>query len=414
MLEILFVECFLASKKKRYIIGLAFIACLIANMHSAVFYVFFVLLLPYFAEYLLIFIRDTNFIYKLRIKSLKSKIEKMAKKGKSQEKIEEVQIKLEKVEEASLKFIENQKRREEKPYKIRLERRDAVKWLIICTIIFFAMGLLTPLGDEPYTHIFKLLHGTTTNSISEHQPLILKGHTGMIMVLVMTFGILVFTDTKISLKDLFMIGGLTILTFSARRQFSLLVLIGGFSISRLICELVDKYDNTGTEEFTRLMISWKGKIITIILLVLCSFNLYKTKIKDEYISKTSYPVELADFMLEEKEKGNLNFDTMKMYNDYNYGSYLLYKDIPVFIDSRADLYSPEFNEECKIFEDYMDISNISTYYEDKFKDYEITHVVTYSNSKLNMLLVRDENYKELYKDKYFTLYERLSDNDKNA
>lgn len=34
---------------------------------------------------------------------------------------------------------------------------------------------------------------------------------------------------------------------------------------------------------------------------------------------------------------------MKLFNEYNYGSYLLYKGVPVFIDSRADLYAPEFN-----------------------------------------------------------------------
>lgn len=102
---------------------------------------------------------------------------------------------------------------------------------------------------------------------------------------------------------------------------------------------------------------------------------------------------------------------MKLYNDYNYGSYLLYRGIPVFIDSRADLYSPEFNEGCKIFDDYMDISNLSVYYEDKFEDYGITHVMSYANSKLTMIISRDDNYKELYKDKYFVLYERLNANE---
>lgn len=99
---------------------------------------------------------------------------------------------------------------------------------------------------------------------------------------------------------------------------------------------------------------------------------------------------------------------MRTYNDYNYGSYLLYRGIPVFIDSRADLYSPEFNEGCDIFSDYMNISSISTYYENKFNEYKITHVIVYKNSKLNMLISRDDNYKELYKDKNFVFYERLN------
>ncbi len=59
----------------------------------------------------------------------------------------------------------------------------------------------------------------------------------------------------------------------------------------------------------------------------------------------------------------------------------------------------------------MDISSIGVYYEDKFKEYGITHVITYANSKLSMLISRDENYKQLYKDDYFVFYERLSARD---
>ena len=80
ILEILFVECFLSSNKKRYLVGLVVISALIANLHAAVFYVFFVLLLPYFAEYFIIKIRDSFFAHKLRIKLIKNKIEKIAKK----------------------------------------------------------------------------------------------------------------------------------------------------------------------------------------------------------------------------------------------------------------------------------------------------------------------------------------------
>lgn len=136
--------------------------------------------------------------------------------------------------------------------------------------------------------------------------------------------------------------------------------------------------------------------------------MYYRKINDDYINSSSYPVEAADYILSEAEKGNIDLSTMKLYNDYNYGSYLLFRGIPVFIDSRADLYSPEFNEGVNVFKDYLDISGISTWYENKFEEYGITHAIMYSNSKLKMLLSKDENYKELYKDDHFIIYERLS------
>ena len=51
ILTIFFIEKFLESKKKRYAIGLIIIPILIANLHLAVFPFYFVLYLPYMAEY---------------------------------------------------------------------------------------------------------------------------------------------------------------------------------------------------------------------------------------------------------------------------------------------------------------------------------------------------------------------------
>lgn len=407
VLEILFIEHFLETKKKRYVFLLMAIAVAIANVHAAVFYVFFVLMMPYFGEYIIVILREAHLSYKFRIKSLRRKIERLTKKESTQEKIEKVQAKLLKTEESFIKFKENSDKRKENPYKVKLVKREAVKWLILVAVLCFAMGLLTPIGDEPYTHIFKLLSGNTTESISEHQPLVLASHKGAITIFVMLLAMMIFTDTKITLKDLFMIGGLTVLTFSARRQLSLLLIIGGISFNKIICDFTDKYDKNGAEDFAKLMITWKGKILTIVLAVLCAFVMYRGIIDNEYISTSGYPVDAADYILKEAEEGNLDFETMRLYNDYNYGSYLLYRGIPVFIDSRADLYSPEFNEGCNIFSDYMNISSISTYYENVFNKYKITHVIVYKNSKLNMFVSRNDNYKELYKDKYFVFYERL-------
>ena len=88
---------------------------------------------------------------------------------------------------------------------------------------------------------------------------------------------------------------------------------------------------------------------------------------------------------------------------------MLYRGIPVFIDSRADLYAPEFSgKEEDIFMDFIDTSGIGTFYEDTFEKYGITHVITYKNSKMNMIITKtqDENLKEIYRDKYFVIYER--------
>ena len=413
VLEILFIECFLDTKKKRYVIGLMLIALLIANLHAAVFYFFFILLMPYIAEYMVILLRDSHLVYRFKLYDIKYKINKLAGKQGKEEKLAELQAKLEQIEGRYNRFKEKLQKREENPYRIKLVRRNGAKWLILICVLCFLMGLLTPIGDEPYTHIFKLMSGNTTQNISEHLPLTLVNNMGAMTVIVMLIILLVFTDTKASIKDMCMIGGLLLLTFMSRRQFSMLVTIGGISFTALVCSFVNKYDKEGIDEFTKLMVTWKGKIVTILLVVVCSYMMYVKKIDDPYISSASYPVDAANYILEEAEKGNIDLNTMRLFNDYNYGSYLLYRGIPVFIDSRADLYSPEFNEGCNIFSDYLSISGIGSYYEDGFDKYGITHVMSYENSKLAMLLSKDENYDKIYEDDYFVIFERLNVNTDN-
>ena len=80
-----------------------------------------------------------------------------------------------------------------------------------------------------------------------------------------------------------------------------------------------------------------------------------------------------------------------------------------FVKEQAN-YAPEFNKGEDIFSDFINISNINLYYEDKFEEYGITHVIVFKKAKLNLFLSRDNNYKQLYSDANFVLYERNIDN----
>ena len=87
----------------------------------------------------------------------------------------------------------------------------------------------------------------------------------------------------------------------------------------------------------------------------------------------------------------------------------MFRRIPVFIDSRADVYDPKFNGlEDDIFTDYISLTDLNTDYEEKFKHYGVTHVMTYKSAKLNYGLSRDDNYEEIYSDNEFVIYERLT------
>ena len=416
VLIILFIENFLETKKKRYFIGIILISIIIANVHVAVWPFFFILFLPYIAEYIIASILDADIISKSIIKSKEMAVKKLEKKLSKEtdeekkniliKKLEEAKINLEKTKEREIKVKEKQSKRRENRYRIKIKKNSATKLLILLMIICAFTGLLTPLGDTPYTYLVKTMQGNTTKSISEHQPLTLYNDKATMIVLALVLATLIFTDVKIKLSDLFMIAGLIFLGFMSRRQVSLLVLIGVFIFAKWLEYLVNKYDKEGSIKFMKLVNTIVGKVITIVLVVLICFVFIKPKINDKFIDERKYPVAAADWMVE-----NLDVKNIKLYNEYNYGSYLLFRGIPVFIDSRADLYAPEFNKKDgedgrDIFSDYINISSIGTYYETKFEKYGITHVIVVNNAKLNMFLSRNENYKQLYKDDNFVIYER--------
>ncbi len=405
VLQILFIEQFLETKKKRYAIGLIIIPIIIANVHLAVWPFYFVLFLPYVAEYLIALIADANLYYRIKIKLNKNKVKRLTLKKASQERIDKLTKRIDELQEMQEKSIARKQERRNNPYRIILKKNSAAKWLIVIMIICAFTGLLTPLGDTPYTYLIKTMQGNTMSNISEHLPLTLINNRNILAVFILFLAILIFTDTKITLRDLFMLGGLTLLCFMSRRQISLFVIVCGFIFEKLLVNFINKYDKDGCDKLTKAMTSWLGKIVTILVVILISLYFYRNKIYSKVVDDSTYPVAACDYIIE-----NLDTKTMRIYNEYNYGSYLLYRGIPVFIDSRAELYTPQFNGVAgrDIFSDYINISNISTYYEDKFESYGITHVIVKRNAKLNMFLSRDKKYKQLYVDKYYVIYERTN------
>ena len=404
--ELYCIERFIENKKIRYAITLVIISTLIANLHVATWPFFFILFLPYIAEYIISVVSDIVIYKKTKKLVIKYKM-KVAQKNNNIERIKELQIKLNELEEKNEKIKQKRKDTNKNSYKILLNKNDNVKFLIIVMVICAFTGLLTPTGDTPYTYLYKTMKGNTTENISEHQPLTLINNTEAICTLVILLSILTFTKTKIKLSDLFFVGGLCYLMFSSRRQFSMLVLIGSVVLGRLVVDMITWYSKNGLKDVDDVVKNNLVLVLLTILMGIFSYNSIKPVLDDKFVSEKSYPVSACDFILE-----NIDLSTAKFYNEFNYGSYMLFRGIPVFIDSRADLYAPEFsgNKDEDIFSDFINTSSISKYYEDTFEKYNITHVILGKKSKTNLIINKshDENYKEIYSDDNFVIYERLN------
>ncbi len=357
VLEIYFIESFLNSGKKRNLIGLILISLIICNIHVAVWPFYFIIYLPYLAEYIVAII----------LKKIKLKKE--------------------------YKFINFLKK------KIIIEKNDNVKYLFLIMILSILTGLITPLGDTPYTYLIKTMMGNSQKYIQEHQMISWKDSPFAIVIAVETIFLAFFSKAKI--RDLFMICGLIIMSITSIRHLSLLAVIGTICFTRIFGMFLDLFEI----DINNIILNFiQKKVVTIIFFVfaslLCIF-LLNFQLKKNYVDPKSYPVNAVKYI-----KENLDINNIKLFNEYNYGSYLILNDIPVFIDSRADLYTKQFSGlEYDIFDDF---EYMPTNYQEKFEFYNITHALLNKDKNgFVKTLTNDEDYEIIYEDEYFILFKKL-------
>lgn len=367
ILEIYFLESFFKKQNKLYLLGLIIISLVIVNVHIAVWPFFFVLFLPYLIS-----------IIKINIGG-----------------------------------------------KIYSEKYKGYIWLILAIVICALTGLLTPLKDAPYTYMVNTMKGITMNHITEHQPVVVASNLGVkfIICFLLTVVAIYLFNIKMSTKNLALIAGMLIMAFKSNRNISLFYLVMSFIIADIISQIIEGFKNGKYREFTDsiemdaksekllgFLKKWGEEIFSIVIIVLIIIIMVvcgRPKLNQKFINESQYPVKAAEFINNNQDKEKLDKETMVLFNEYNYGSYLMLENIKVFIDSRADLYTKEFNKKEDIFTDYIDTTGLNNDYEEIFTKYKITHVILYKNSKLSRLLLsKDSNYEAIYDDGNFVIYKR--------
>lgn len=409
ILAIFCIEKFMqGNRKKLYGTMIIFISLLIANIHVAVWPFLFILFLPHLSEQFIIWLYNLKIWNKLIVKFNDIKIQKSKRNGKGNE-----------IKSSNLK-VNNKETKEQiiddniKTYKIIFSKNKNIKYLIIVLILSVLIGFITPLKDVPFTYLYKTMIGNTTQSINEHLPLTLIENKPIMFLMMSIIAIIMLTKVKIRFKDLCMIFGLMVLCFISKRQTSLFIVIGNIYITKIFVDALKNNKFLNIKNIEKHGTSILSILILLILVVLISWLNIKDKIDDKYINENNYPVEATKY-IKETLINKVGVENLKLFNEYNYGSYLLLNDIPVFIDSRADLYAPEFNgvknddgiyEGRDIFSDFINVSSMNSYYEMIFDKYDINYVILYRATKLNIILCRDENYDIEYIDDNFVVYKR--------
>ena len=351
VLEFYWINRVIRTGEKKYCFYLFFVCILIANVHATVWLFFFILFLPFFAEHLISLFGKTHF--KLPYE-----------------------------------------------FKLKMETIPHIKTLLFTFLISLFLGILSP-SRICYTYIFKIMMGDSQKFLLEHLPLTVIEHPFFIISILVLLIILIFTETKIYLRELFMIGGITFMCLTSTRHLSFFYTIVVIEIGILGVRCLNA-KNDRTFDILGKMLLEKNYLYCILILFLVVFSCFRflDHSKEEFVPKKDYPVGAVEYI-----KNNLDYKNLKIYNGYDYGSYLLFQDIPVFIDARCDLYLKEFNGMSYSIFDKME--KISKNYEKEFQKLDVSHILISKKEILFLILDKDVHYKTLYEDKNFILFEKV-------
>ena len=347
LLEIYFIEKLISTKQKRYYIIFFVMSALIVNFHASVWYMTIILVLPYLAE------------------AIMHKIMKNKNLEKS---------------------------------KIILEP-ISIKMLIIVILCLVLGSFISPIGIYTYTYMFKVIGGIYSTFISELQQTDIISSIGMILGLIVIDILMLATKSKMKLSDILLFFGLYFMAILARRNQAFLYLIGTIPVVRLITNFFETYDTENILEKVNNFFSknWVLGCTTIVIVIGLSSNMV-TRIREKYVNEKKYPVEAVNFI-----KENLDYKNLKIYNSFNYGSYLELSGIPAFVDSRSEIFTEEFNN-VTILKDWLETSRGNVNYNDTFAKYEIDYAIVEDKEIINTYISADENYEKVFDDETFSIY----------
>lgn len=280
----------------------------------------------------------------------------------------------------------------------------SLRQLFAVTIVSFLASVLNPSGAELWIYPFLTLGSPAMQAYIQewHSPdfhaTIFWPFGAMIGLGVMG---LLLSSQRPSWTELLLFGGTAAAGFISARNIPIFAIVTVPILTRhwlLAASDTPLYPTlSGGAPETKppqpmLILNW-----AILLLALLGAGLWTaTKIgSNEAAIAERYPVTAVDYLQQ------AHLTEARIYNSYNWGGYLIWRGVPVFVDGRADVYGDEF-----LF-DYRRTFDITPDWQEPLAQYDVEYVLMERGSPLTVLLTVSNEWQEIYADDLAQLFERI-------
>lgn len=264
----------------------------------------------------------------------------------------------------------------------RLSKKQILTYLIVILIATGAL-LINPRGIKILYYPYLNMNSTyMLKTINEWQPSNLNSMTHYPYFVLLLFGVIIILISK---KKLSLTDGLLFLFFM---YLGLKSIRFWFYMYLVLNYIVFNYVNEREYD--------KDTYLILSLVVIGLFALgigYRDDVK--YNDKVSLDNNTIDCLRRLKPQ--------RLFNMYNYGGYLVYKDFKVFMDGRADLYY-NYN-----YRDYFAISNLDGDYKNIINKYNFDYLIVTSTYSINNYLgYNPDSYELIYSSGEVRIYKNLN------
>jgi hypothetical protein len=398
ILEILCLESYLQTRKKKYILLLPLLSLLLINLHAAMWPMLLVFLLPYLAETL-------------------------------------IQKKL--------------------PRQFAAEQVLEVRIFLMAAGLILLSGFINPYGWEAMTYVFRSYGYEEINMVvGEMNAFTIQMPIEKIYGAIFLGIILLYARKSLPVRFLFLTAGTMYMALTAFRSIFLFTVVGTFPVAFIYRHwkgLRDKENNEqqkktkkirsiliGLLTVTLILVIFKrheeiydsiiqyhagclylivsGFVMALLaelyrwnkhsfkqhlqriccIFILCSltggiFSLMGNKIRTFQERK---PEETAvEYLIQQDDATDI-----LLWTNYNNGGYAEFMGIKCYIDPRAEIFLKTNNQQKDIFHEYVSLENGKLYYKEFIDRYHFTYYLTEDSDILYTYLANDPDYQIVYED----------------
>ena len=292
-----------------------------------------------------------------------------------------------------------------------IENKKNIIIKIKTIIIGFIFSLLNPQGLQIYNYAFKMLFtnaSKATNSIAEWQPLQFIGVLGALLFLLILCSFAFCKKNKELDKEV--VTKIIIISFWAIAMlrycrctpiFLFVVLLWGYEFIKDFIELiVNEFHMQKLFLVFKYIVFFFSLIYIILTLVMFIkwINFYFKHTNEEIIS-TGYSYDAINYFKENNIK-------TKIFND-DWGCWLLFNEIPTFVDGRCDPFVNEFSPGNNQFIEVANAEKLEDYLA-IFKKYDIEYIYMKKDEDLCTLFESTGNWKKILLEDRTMLLKRVN------